>query len=183
MFVIRQASWQDTASDMPLMVSFPCGTCGEPIFPGVASCPHCGATNRPDFKVMTRRVLTVLAALVGLGLLTLLCAPPTKTLDCVPAQDGANHPRDGSFGDVDTTADSIERFSIDSRTKQIVFPGSKEIKAERVSYVVNGDSLTFEDRFGVRYDLNLKTGSLRNFVQLGPGGRYRLAATASCTGL
>lgn len=168
---------------MPLMVSFPCGTCGKPIFPGVASCPHCGATNRVDFKVMTQRLLTVLGALLGLGLLTLLWAPQTKTLECRPAQNGSEGPQAVSSGEVDGGMALIERFSIDSSAKQIVFPGSKEVKAEQVPYVINGNVLTFEDRFGVRFELNLKTATLRSFAKAGPEGRYRLRATATCSGL
>jgi hypothetical protein len=168
---------------MSLMVSFPCGTCGKPIFAGVASCPHCGATNRVDFKVMTQRLLTVLGALLGLGLLTLLWAPQTKNLACTPAQNGSNGPQGVSSGDVDGSMALIERFSIDSSAKQIVFPGSKEIKEERVPYVMNGNLMTFEDRFGDRFELNLKTATLRSFAKAGPEGRYRLSATAMCTGL
>lgn len=183
MFVIRQLSWQNTASDMPLMVSFPCGTCGEPIFSGVDSCPHCGAANSPNVGLMARRLLVVLGALIGLGLLTLLCAPQTKTLDCTLASKGSHGARGEAAGDVDTVADTIERFSIDKGTKQIVFPGVKEIKEERVPYSLSGDLLSFEDRFGVMFELNLKTGSLRKFVKSGPEKRSRHVKTYKCTGI
>jgi hypothetical protein len=133
--------------------------------------------------VITRRLLIVLATLSGLGLLNLLCAPQTKTLDCKPAQTGSSALQAGSSGDVDPSLDLIERFSLDSSRKQIVFPGGKEVKAERVSYRVSGNVLSFEDRFGGRFELNLNTGTLRSFVRAGPVGPYRLGATATCSGL
>jgi hypothetical protein len=168
---------------MRLMVSIPCGTCGEPIFPGVASCPHCGATNRVDVKVMTQRLLTVLGALLGLGLLTLLCGPQTKTLECKPTQNGGNGPQAISTGDMDASITQTERFSIDTSSKLILFPGSKEIKAERIPYVVNGNILTFKDRFGVRFVLDLNSRTLRSFAKASREGRYRLSATATCSGI
>jgi hypothetical protein len=88
-----------------------------------------------------------------------------------------------SPGEIDTSLTLIERFSIDSSARQIIFPGSKEVKAEQVPYVINGNVLTFEDRFDVRFELNLKTATLRSFAKAGPEGRYRLRATATCSGL
>ncbi|MFN9692848.1 MAG: hypothetical protein ACK550_03465 [Synechococcaceae cyanobacterium] len=165
------------------MVSIPCGTCGKPIFPSAVSCPHCGAANSADRKVLIKRFATVLGGLLGLGLLTLMCAPQTKILECTYSQDGGNGPQGESSLDVDPSSAMRERFSINSGTKEVVFPGSGEIKEVRVPYMQNGNIMTFADRLGGRLELNLKTGMLRNFVKTDGQGRDRLSGTALCTGL
>lgn len=165
------------------MVSIPCGTCGKPIFPSVVSYPHCGATNSPDSKLLLRRLAAALGVLFGLGLLALMCAPPTKTLVCTYSQDGGKGPPSGTSFDADPDSAPQERFTINLTTKQIVFPGSGEIKEMKVAFTRNGNILTFPDRIGGRLELSLQTGVMRNFVKTDGPGRERLVGTATCTGL
>lgn len=168
---------------MAQMVSIPCESCGEPIFPSVANCPHCGAPNSPDRKAQTKRWATVVGVLLGLGLITLLCTPQTKTVVCTAIQGGGKGPEGEPSIDADPSGAPIDRFRIDASAKEIVFPGSGEIKVERVPYSVNGNMMTFSDQFGGRFELNLKSGRLRSFVKSDPASSLRPSGTAQCTGL
>ena len=164
------------------MVSTTCESCGQTIFPGVRTCPHCGAANRLDLKPLLQAAVPLLIGVLALGGLTVMCAPRTKTISCVYTNAPGTVVAEGSDPFTDDGMASNERFSLDPEAKRIEFPGGKEIQPEKVPYTVNGSTLVFVDRFGLKYMLDPRSGGLRVFSKAGPTAGYRLRATASCTG-
>ena len=166
------------------MASTPCGSCGQLIFPGVSSCPHCGAVNRFNWKALAPRFPVVLLGVAVLAGLTVLFAPTTKHLVC--EFGSSNSDRSGAPAaqrDDDPAASTTERFSLDLASHQVVFPGGKEFKPESVTYSVRGKTLAFIDGVGAKHVLNTSTGQLRVYAKVGPNASWRLQAIASCSGL
>ena len=79
----RQMFWHHSCNENLRMVSTTCESCGQTIFPGVRTCPHCGAANRLDLKPLLQAAVPLLIGVLALGGLTVMCAPRTKTISCV----------------------------------------------------------------------------------------------------
>ncbi|MFN7900708.1 MAG: hypothetical protein ACK5N0_13785 [Synechococcaceae cyanobacterium] len=131
---------------------------------------------------MTRHWPGLLIGALALGGITVLCSPRQKTISCVDARDPDSAVVDGAEPFTDLAMASGDRFNLDPDARLIEFPGNKDIKAQKISYSVQGNTLIFSDRLGLKYVLNTKSGGLEVFTKAGNEGGFRRSARAICTG-